>query len=79
MKKKIAIFLCMIGVCSCLTGCDNKHDMIEVWNKSNWCFDNINIEIKEGYFYDDHEKFTVDENTVAVTIYFSTEDADTWE
>lgn len=79
MKKKIVIFLCMIGICSCLTGCDNKHDHIDISNKTCLTADNIGIDIKDGYFYDKHEKFTVDENTVAVTIYFSTEDDDTWE
>lgn len=42
-------------------------------------FDNININIKDGYYYDKHEKFTVDDNTIGVTIYFSNEDDDTWE
>lgn len=79
MKKKIVLFLCLIGTCSCLTGCQNEHDRIEIWNKSDWIFDDINIDIKDGYYYDKHEKFTVDDNTIGVTIYFSNEDDDTWE
>lgn len=61
-------------MCFCFTGCDHKNDNIEIWNKSNYRFDNINIKVKQGYFYNKHENFTVDENTIGVTIYFSTED-----
>lgn len=74
MKKKILIILmiCLF----CFTGC-NSNDNIEIINKSSMTFDDINIKIKPGYFYNNHEKFTVDENTIGVTIYFSTED-DSW-
>ena len=52
-----------------------------VLNNGIYCksiFDDIGIEIKDGYFYDRHEKFTVDENTVAVTIFFVSENGDEW-
>lgn len=78
MKKKMSLFLVMCLFCLCLVGCEHEHDTIEIYNKSDWVFDNINIDIKDGYFYDKHEKFTVDENTIGVTIYFSTED-DSWD
>ncbi len=81
MKKKILLFLSVFCITFCLVGCQgkNKHDRIEVWNKGDLIFDDINIDIKEGYFYKEHEKFTVDKNTIGVTIYFSTEDADAWD
>lgn len=79
MKKKMSLFLVVCLFCLCLVGCVNKHDTIEIYNKTDWVFDNINIEIKDGYFYDKHEKFTVDENTIGVTIYFSTEEDDSWD
>ena len=75
MKKKIALILMMCLICLCFVGCQNKNDCVEIWNKNGSVFDDIQIEIKEGYFYDRHEKFTVDENTIGVTIYFSKEDS----
>ena len=76
MKKKIILFLI---ICSCLysVGCKKENDIIEVKNKSSLTIDNIFIEIKAGYFYDRHEKFIVDNNTVGVTIYFSNDNG-TW-
>lgn len=80
MRKKISLFLFVICICSCLTGCTHKHDTIEIYNKSDWKDDNIFIHTKDGYFYDRHEKFTVDDNTIAITIYFSNlEEGDTWD
>lgn len=67
MKKFLLIFsiICMI---LCLVGCANVADH----------FDNIRINIKDGYFYESHKKFTVDEDTIGVTIYFSTDKEDEW-
>lgn len=82
MKKKIILFLMVCLICLCLTGCAdkaNKHDWIEIANRTSWIFDNIHIETKDGYFYTEHEKFTVDENTIGVTIYFSKEKDDGWD
>lgn len=79
MRRKIALFLFISCVCVCLTGCQNKHDKIEIWNQDDLIFDDINIDIKDGYFYDSHEKFTVDDNTVAVTIYFKNSEIDEWD
>ena len=75
MKRKILLFFTLCLLCLFFTGCRHEHDKIEVWNKSDWIFDNIQIETMDGYFYDHHEKFTVDENKIGVTIYFSKEDA----
>lgn len=79
MKKKILLMMGIICLSLSITGCGSKHDMIEVMNKSYWTIDNILIPIKEGYFYNKHEKFTVDENTVGVTIYFSNDAEDGWK
>ena len=76
MKKRLIMSLGLLCLCLCLTGCSNEHDGIEVYNKSGLVFDNIMIETEDGYFYDGHEKFFVDGNTVGVTIYFSTEEGD---
>jgi uncharacterized lipoprotein NlpE involved in copper resistance len=77
--KKIILFLSLCLTCLCLVGCENQHDNIEIYNKTDWIFDNIEIKIKDGYFYNSHDKFTVDENTVGVTIYFSNNIEDIWD
>ena len=69
MKRKILLFLICL-TCLFFVGCNNKHDTVEIWNKTDFVFDDIIIDIKSGYFYDRHEKFVVNENTVGVTIYF---------
>ena len=81
MKKKILLILSIFCIMFCLVGCEgqNEHDHVEIWNKGDLIFDDIHIDIKKGYFYKNHEKFTVDENTIGVTIYFVTEEADTWD
>ena len=78
--ERAKMFLLMFGVCVYITGCsgDNRTDQIDVLNKTCWIFDDIQIPIKEGYFYDSHEKFTVDDKTVAVTVYFVSENDDEW-
>jgi hypothetical protein len=45
-----------------------------VWNKTNLTLDDVRIDTKDGYFYDSYEKFKVDDDTIAVTIYFTRED-----
>lgn len=50
LKKKITLFLCLFGISLCLTGCQNKHDTIATWGKSDSIFDNIYIDSKDGYF-----------------------------
>lgn len=74
MLKRIVILLLLCIICLCFTGCVHDSDTIEILYKSTAVFDNFRINIKEGYFYERHELFTVDEDTVAVTIYFSKED-----
>ena len=80
MKKKILIILGLICICICLSSCaTHKHDKIDIWNKSTTNFDNVTINTKDGYFYDRHEKFTVDDNTIGVTIYFTKLDEGSWD
>ena len=79
MKKKIIMILSIICIGLCLSSCKKTNDYIEIFNKSSTVFDNISIPIKQGYFYERHEKFTVDENTVGVTIYFSNSEEDEWD
>lgn len=79
-KKLLLLILCVGLICFCFTGCDRKQDFVSIFNRSNYIFDDIDIELKDGYFYKSHEKFTVDENTVGIIIYFSNEDEDdSWD
>lgn len=77
MKRKIVSFLIICLSCLCLTGCKNKHDTVIIYNRNADAYDNVKIEVKDGYFYDAHEKFEVDERTIGLTIYFSVDDG-TW-
>lgn len=80
MAKKLiitAIIIFFLGVSSGC--CTSENDRIEIWNKSKYIFDDINIQIKDGYFYDKHEKFMVDDNTIGVTIFFVNENGDEWK
>lgn len=80
MKKKILVTILGLLAILSLGACENEHDKIEVYNKTDWVFDNINIDIKDGYFYEDHEKFIVDDDTIAVTIYFTNKsEEEMWE
>ena len=80
MKKKIIMILSIICIGLCLSSCnENENDQIEIYNKDSAIFDNISIPIKQGYFYERHEKFTVDENRVGVTVYFSNSEEDEWD
>ena len=80
MKRKI-ITIFLIFICLCLTGCElpkNDHDTITIYNKTPATADNIRIDTKDGYFYNRHEKFIVDENEIGVTIYFRKDLEDDW-
>jgi hypothetical protein len=73
MKKLLLI----ISLLCLLVGCKkNKNDFVDIQNESMWVFDNWGIKVKDGYFIDDYEKFTVDENTIGITLYFKNND--TW-
>ncbi len=78
MKRRIVLILCVAVMM--LTGCSERTaDYVEIYNKSPTVFDDVGVPLKEGYFYENHEKFTVDENTVGITIYFSNDAEAGWE
>lgn len=74
MKKKLIPLIVALLACLCLTGCERNGDQVEIYNKSCFTSDNVNIKVKSGYFYKKHETFVVDENTIGLTIYFSNND-----
>ena len=75
MKKLILLTIAIVLILL-LCSCQNEQDYIDIYNRNSSVFDNVQIEIKTGYFYNTHEKFMVDEDTVGVTVYFSKEDTE---
>ena len=75
--KRIMMLLLSCSICLCMVGCTNRSDHVEVCNKSGFVFDNVIVDVKEGYYYSRHERTTIDENTIALTIYFTKNDG--WE
>ncbi|MCM1232639.1 MAG: hypothetical protein NC489_21140 [Ruminococcus flavefaciens] len=76
-KKKI-LFSLILCVCIFLTGC-SKHDRIDIHNKPSFQDNMVHIDLKDGYYYDSYEKFTIDDNTIGVTIYFSNLENGSWD
>lgn len=55
MKKKILVIMLVVGiVTTSLTGCANKNETITVNSKEDWIFDDITINLKEGYWVRDY-------------------------
>ena len=54
MKKKILAFVLGLTLCFGMTGCANKHETITINSKSDWIFDDITINLKEGYWVRDY-------------------------
>lgn len=79
MKRKFLLFLTVCLMCLIFAGCERNHDMVCVYNRDELVYDDINIELPDGYFYENHEKFKVDEKTVGITIYFSKEEDAGWD
>ena len=70
MKKINSIFT-VFALVAMLCACDRKNDYIQIFNRSSKVIDDVGIDILDGYFYDSHEKFIVDEHTIGVTVYFT--------
>lgn len=54
MKKKILAVVLGLALCLGMTGCANKHETITINSKSDWIFDDIAINLKEGYWVRDY-------------------------
>ena len=65
MKKIILLTLCLTLL---LTGCKNKSETVELWGKSDWIFDNINISAPQGYFTNGYEWVEIDDHTMQLII-----------
>lgn len=74
MKKKLLLLITACLACLCLEGCMRSGDYIDIYNKSDFIYDNIKIEVKSGYYYKNHKMFAVDGNTIGLTIYFTNDE-----
>ena len=54
MKKKILAVVSVLTLCFGMTGCANKYETITIANHDNFTFDDININLKEGYWVRDY-------------------------
>ena len=51
-----------------LCGCKRKHETIEVYSKDDFIFDNININLKSGYWVKDYN-IDYENNVVTFNLY----------
>lgn len=49
MKKKILAVVLGLTLCFGMTGCANKHETITISSSDDLIFDDITINLKEGY------------------------------
>lgn len=54
MKKKFLVVVLGFTLCFGMTGCANKHETITVNSKDDWIFDDVTINLKEGYWVRDY-------------------------
>lgn len=73
VKISILFFVLLLVVLS-MSACGRTHDTVDIYNKSEFIFDNITIELPDGYYYSDHEKLKIDDHNCKLIIYFSDED-----
>lgn len=54
MKKKILAVVLGLTLCFGLSGCVNKHETITINSHDDFIFDDITINLKEGYWVRDY-------------------------
>lgn len=54
MKKKILAVVLGLTLCFGMTGCANKHETITISSYDDFIFDDITINLKEGYWVRDY-------------------------
>lgn len=54
MKKKILAVVLGLALCLGMTGCANKHETITINSRDDLIFDDITINLKEGYWVRDY-------------------------
>lgn len=64
--KKIIILIFMLSAVLC--GCTASNETIEVYSKSTFVFDNININLKRGYWVEDYD-IDYENNVIILDLY----------
>lgn len=54
MKKKVLAVVLGLALCLGMTGCANEHETITINSHDDWIFDNITVNLKEGYWVRDY-------------------------
>lgn len=64
---KIIIILIFV-LSTILCGCENEHETIEIYSKDETVFDNININLKSGYWVKDYN-IDYENNVIILNLY----------
>ena len=65
--KKVTILLCMLSIFLC--GCNvRKHETIVIYSRKDMIADNININLKSGYWVEDYD-IDYENNVVTLKLY----------
>lgn len=66
MNKKMAFIVLLLLTMLC--GCANEHETIEIYSKDDLIFDDININLKSGYWVKDYS-IDYENNVVVLNLY----------
>lgn len=77
----LIIFVFSVMMVSCtLSSCANSADHVEIYSRNNTIFDNIQIDLPEGYFLVNYDKNRIDDTHVDLVLHFSSNDnRDGWD
>lgn len=71
----LIIFVFSVMLVSCaLSSCANSADHVDIYGRSSAIFDNIQIDLPEGYFLVRYDKNRIDDTHVDLVLHFSSND-----
>ena len=68
MEKMKKIIILLFALSTILCGCTASNETIEVYSKSTFIFDNININLQRGYWVKDYN-VDYDNNVITLNLY----------
>lgn len=71
--RLFALVVVLFATTVCLSSCnmDSKREHITIYSKTYWVDDNINIDLKEGFWVEDYD---IDYNNNRVVLHLTEED-----